>query len=93
MIIKSWYKYNESSQELTRDMVLDIIYYRNFTLLSFDEKLSKDIDSFINRDMSPFIDFSSEDTTFINREEYRQAQEQIDEIYQVGIKHPEIKAW
>ena len=91
MMIKSWYKYNESLQELTREMVVDVIYYRNFTLLSFDEKLSHDIDSFINRDLEPYIDFSSEDTTFINRQEYRQAQEQIDQIYQVVLENPQIK--
>lgn len=91
MIIKSWYKYNESSEELTREMIVDVIYYRNFTLLSFDEKLSRDIDVFINQDLDEFIDFSSEDTTFINNEEYKQAQEQIDEIYQIAIKNPQIK--
>lgn len=31
MMIKSWHKYNESLQELTREMVVDVIYYRNFT--------------------------------------------------------------
>jgi hypothetical protein len=91
MVIKSWYKYNESSEQLTREMIVDVIYYRNFTLLSFDEKLSRDIDVFIDQELSDFIDFSSEDTTFINRVEYRQAQEQIDEIYQIAIKNPQIK--
>lgn len=91
-MIKSWHKYNESSEELTREMVVDVIYYRNFTLLSFDEKLSHDIDSFINRDLEPYIDFISEDTTFINRQQYREAQEQIDQIYQVALEHPEIKS-
>lgn len=91
MVIKSWYKYNESSEQLTREMIVDVIYYRNFTLLSFDEKLSRDIDVFIDQELSDFIDFSSEDTTFINRVEYRQAQEQIDEIYQIATKNPQIK--
>lgn len=91
MVIKSWHKYNESSEQLTREMIVDVIYYRNFTLLSFDENLSRDIDIFINKDLQDFIDFSSEDTTFINREEYRQAQEQIDRIYQILNKNPQLK--
>lgn len=90
-MIKSWYKYNEYFQELTREMIVDIIYYRNFTLLSYDEKLSRDIDSLIDYDLEEYINFSSEDTTFINRKEYREAQDQIDQIYKISLDHSEIK--
>ena len=93
MMIKSWHKYNESSQELTEDMILNLIYFRNCSVFSDKsvESINKDIDSLIDIYLETELEFESEEMSFINKEEYKIVMGYIHQIYQLASKDPKLK--
>lgn len=94
MIVKSWYKYNESSQELTEDMILNIVYFRNYSIFSDSGVVSihKDFDSIIDVYLDSELEFGSDWMTFINKEEYKNVQGYINQIYQLSLKDPKLNS-
>lgn len=95
MSIKSWYKFNESSsQDLTEDMILNIIYFRNCSIdngYGESSNINKSIDSLIDIYLSDKLDFESEDLTFANRKDYYKVQKYIHQIYKITLEDLKFK--
>jgi hypothetical protein len=97
MMIKSWYKYNESTQDLTEEMILNIIYFINSAIHSNSEAINRDVDSIINvyldemKKVAGQLDFDLDSMIFTNEEEYKKVQEYIRQIYEISLKDSKLK--
>ena len=85
-MIKNWKKFNESSDLISYETLSEIIMFRNNSHYLKHEKLHRDIDSFIEKD----LDEDCDELTPVTTQECRNFREKIESLVPTIKNNPEL---